>query len=218
MLISIRHKFVLVAMPKCASTALETALKRHCDVSLGGSSSQLKHLPYSMFELHLMPLLRERLGDKAVCEPLSLFREPLEWLFSWYKYRTRPELVDADHRRQKNYSGNVSFAEFLNEHFSKRPAPFARMARQSSFVQNSRGQTDEVTLYRYEDIGALVRDLESRVGKSLALKIKNRSPERSFDMPEAQIREARRVLHREYEIYDAITLREGLAQPPAHEL
>lgn len=211
MLISIRYDFALLAMPKCASTALQSALEGRCDIVFGGTP-QLKHMPYKAYEQYIIPLIAEQFHRPVLCKPMSLFREPLGWLFSWYRYRTRSKLaVIDDGETRKTYTGELSFEQFLNEHFRARPANFARVGRQSQFIESVNGHYDAVTLYRYESLHELIAEIEDRMGRRLKLATQNASPPVGFDLSPALISEARKALALEYEIYERIPNRAGKA-------
>ena len=201
MLISVKHNFILLAMPKCGSTALEAAFGRYAEVKIGGTP-ELKHTNFMALEKYIWPFIEQQYRESPFCEPFSLFREPLEWLFSWYSYRGREELGASD--GAKNYTGEISFSDFLNEHFKKKPASFAKVGRQSAFIENSNGDFDAVTLYRYEDIDFLAEELERRIGRSVPLGRKNISPKRDMELTNDEIVEARTKLRLEYRIYSSI--------------
>lgn len=204
MLISIRYDFALLAMPKCASTALQSALEERCDIVLGGTP-QLKHMPYKVYEQYIIPLIAEQFRRPVLCQPLSLFREPLRWLFSWYSYRTRSKLAGTDEAEtRKTYTGELSFEQFLHEHFRSRPANFAKVGRQSQFIESMNGRYDSVRLYRYENLPELIAEIEDRMGRRMKLATQNASPQVGFELSPAHIAEAQRALALEYEIYDRI--------------
>ncbi|HEX4077735.1 MAG TPA: hypothetical protein VHX61_02520 [Rhizomicrobium sp.] len=207
MLVSMKYNFVFIAIPKCASTAMESALAKYADMRIGGLPS-LKHAPYSAYEAHVLPFIVRQCGVSSPCEPFSIFREPLDWLFSWYRYRTRLQARESD-KNSRMYSGSVSFADFLGEHFKKSPPRFARAGRQSKYIQARSGRLDAVTLYRYEDAEVLAKDLACRIGCAAKLSRENVSPRQSLELPAAQIRQAHAALKVEYEIYCSIPRRGG---------
>ena len=204
MLIFVKCKLVLFLMPKCASTALEESFGKHSEFVIGGSP-RLKHLPLKVYERYVQRLLSRRLGQKDVFERFCLFREPLDWLFSWYRYRTRGEMRENDRSAR-----DVSFTQFLNEHFSAQPSKFARLRLQSTYIESTEGRHDAVTLYRYEDVEALVAEFESRLRKRIAWTHANVSPHAAFDLTPQDVREAQDKLRLEYSIYEKIPVRHPL--------
>lgn len=88
MLVSIEHGFVLLFTPKCASTSLERALHGRMDLVARGP---LKHENYRRYERFYRPLLAQHCEEPL--ETVCVIREPVDWLASWYRYRTRDSLV-----------------------------------------------------------------------------------------------------------------------------
>ena len=85
--------FVLLALPKTASTALERTLAPYATEVVGSPPGQ-KHLPARGF-VHTRTLdLAERGHPRESYELVTMFREPIAWLESWWRYRAR------DHSRQ----------------------------------------------------------------------------------------------------------------------
>lgn len=88
MLISIEHGLVFLSMPKCASTSIEMALQNYMDIVVRGPA---KHTNYRRYERFCRPFL-DQFCKQQKLETVCLIREPLDWLKSWYRYRTRDEL------------------------------------------------------------------------------------------------------------------------------
>ncbi len=42
----------------------------------------------------------------------GVVRDPVEWVVSWYNFRSRPALADSNHKRHSVYTGSMTFAEF----------------------------------------------------------------------------------------------------------
>jgi hypothetical protein len=202
-LIFVKRKLALFLMPKCASTALEESFGTYSEFVIGGSP-RLKHLPLNVYERHIGRLLARRLGKTEVFEKLCLFREPLDWLFSWYRYRMRTKLTGSD-----RHTLDISFAQFLNEHFSASPARHAHILPQSTYVESTEGRYDAMTLYRYEDIMILVAELERRLQARVAWTRVNASPAAAFDLTQREVSEVREKLRAEYAIYESIPVRQN---------
>ena len=77
MLVSLRHRLVLLAMPKCASTSLEAALAGKVDVVISKNPSA-KHTPFRKYDRFLRRYF-ETFTDGPL-EVVSLFRQPEDWL------------------------------------------------------------------------------------------------------------------------------------------
>jgi hypothetical protein len=205
MIISIPHRFVFIAMPKCASTAVERALRPYASVFLGGT--RLKHIKLNDFEDFLEPMLQANSVDVSSFEIYALFREPVSWLHSWWRYRMRPELLREKHAQSRFYTGGVSFDEFVFEYVKKRPAPFAWVGTQEQMITGKGGKLDRVLLFRYEEIETFIHYLENRIGAKLRLEMVNTSPSFDSEIPEAIVQKLRHEKPGDFRIYDAIPQR-----------
>jgi hypothetical protein len=108
-----QHGLLFLAMPKCASTAIEAALEPHGQVVTRGNPG-LKHMHYRGFERFVQPMLRRTGHPRHSYDVVCIFREPVHWLHSWWRYRARPELRRPESVRHANYPGDVSFATFCD--------------------------------------------------------------------------------------------------------
>lgn len=96
MIASVDHGFVLLANPKCASTALESAFGRFTEFTVS-NKPQWKHLSYRQY--------REIFGDyfeRNGCDVFAVVRDPFDLLCSWWRYRQRPMILDPSHPRHAN--------------------------------------------------------------------------------------------------------------------
>lgn len=204
MLISVKHKFVFLSNHKCASSSIISSLKDHSDAVLG-NHFRLRHTPYSDFERFVLPFLEHRIGPEVHDYPVyALFRDPTDWLFSWYRFRSRANIQAKDHPRHEFYTGNVSWAAFLDEVASPKPRPFAHLGRQSHFVLAQDRKTIGPTLFRYENIDQLWATLCDHVGEPLELRRYNVSPPSEHAPNDADRERCRLLLADDYRIYDAI--------------
>ena len=200
MLIAPKRGFVFLAMPKAASTSIETAFLPYSQIVVRGSPS-LKHTTYAQFQHFLQPFLAAQGFPRKSYEVVCAFREPIDWLFSWWRYRSREELADPSRARHHNYTGRISFEQFAYAHIEGKEE-FAKVGRQATFVQPHPGKREVDRVFRYERIDLLVEYLCERVGKEVKLGVSNVSPKRSFDLSEKCHRELREFLEPEYCIYE----------------
>ena len=82
------HDFVLLAMPKCASTSIESALAPYASIVIDRPPSR-KHLGCAGFAKRVAPGLAAEGHPRESYELVTLFREPVAWLESWWRYRFR---------------------------------------------------------------------------------------------------------------------------------
>lgn len=123
------HGFVMLSMPKCASTSLVRSLAKDAEIVLR-VNPRLKHINCKQFHTLMVPVLRRGGYKRDDYELVSLFREPVAWLESWWRYRRRPELAE---KKQDRYTGDQSFEEYVREYLRRenpmrgRPARFVAM-------------------------------------------------------------------------------------------
>ena len=124
------HGFVLLSMPKCASTSLVRSLQGHAELVLR-VNPRLKHMNCRSFHTLMVPVLRSAGYEREDYEVVSLFREPTAWIESWWRYRQRPSLAKVDPAK---YTGDVSFEEFVGKYVDGDPGPGTLRGRPARFV------------------------------------------------------------------------------------
>jgi hypothetical protein len=196
-----KHGFVLLAMPKCASSAIEAAVGQHGMFSL--PRNPLKHMPASVFEELIVPVIEFGGYPRDSYETLSLFREPIDWLHSWWRYRSRSALADPGSPRHGNYTGHVTFEEFT-EAYIRRDADFARLTGQAEFVSDSQGNVCVDRIFRYEQSQDLLHYLTKKLGMETAIDRVNVSPKRDLVISHRARAVLRDALGPEYAIYQAL--------------
>jgi hypothetical protein len=115
--------FVLLALPKTASTSLERALSPHATEVVGAPPAR-KHLPARGFVHTKARELADEGHPRESYELVTMFREPIAWLESWWRYRAR-----EDSRRS---TAEMSFDEFARRYLAgddDAPVPKGRPAR-----------------------------------------------------------------------------------------
>jgi hypothetical protein len=201
MLAAPKYGFVFLAMPKCASTAIESAIRRYCQIQVGGTP-ELKHTNYGSFERWFEPFLANRGHPRESYEVVCVFREPADWLSSWYRYRSR-----RDHRRARNSTRGVSFEQFVRDYVTG-GAPYTPKGSQARFVSRRSGEgIGPDRIYRYEDVAALAQYLSERVGSRIDLDARNVSPGGRPELPGDLDEMLRAHLARDYDIYEHRTVR-----------
>lgn len=121
----LEHGFVLLALPKTASTTLEGALAPYATLVVSSPPGR-KHLPVRGFLHELAPRLEGQGFPRDSYEIVTMFREPVEWLQSWWRYRAR------DGARPGRSTAEMSFEAFASSYVSgddAAPTPRGRPAR-----------------------------------------------------------------------------------------
>jgi hypothetical protein len=115
--------FVLLALPKTASTALERTLSPYATEAVSSPPGR-KHLPARGFVHTKAPELAAQGHPRASYELVCMFREPIAWLESWWRYRAR------DGARLS--SADMTFEEFARAYLvgdDRAPVPQGRPAK-----------------------------------------------------------------------------------------
>lgn len=204
MMASIRFGFVVLSMPKCASTSLQQALTPVCDVRF---KDHMKHVDLAFVEEWVLPMLRACRAPLPFAPRLfCLMRDPIEWLYSWYRYswddEGRPATGGGTSVSRRAYP---EFASFLDAYFSPRPPRVGGVLRQSDFVRGRDGALGRVELFRLESHEAMIAQIEALSGQKLDLKVTNRSrPRRDADLAGIDLADLRRRLAEEYALYESI--------------
>jgi hypothetical protein len=168
MLVFWKENLVLLAVPKTGSTALEGALAPRAAMVLR-DPPQLKHAPCYRYKRFLRPFFVQAGGQTP--ELMAIVRHPVDWLGSWYRYRSRDDL--AGH---PNSTQGISFDDFVLEYCKGDPAPFANVGSQDKFLRINDGEIGVQHLFRYEAWDKVTAFLEDRLQITLTLKRLNVSP------------------------------------------
>lgn len=202
MLISLKKRIVFLSMPKCASTSIESALFPYSDLILTGHPG-IKHINIDGYYRKVKPLVD--ISGKKNLETFCLFREPLEWLQSWYRYRSRPALADPKKPNHKNYTGNITFQDFIISYISGQNDNFSRVGRQSRFVSFKSGVVGVDRIFKMDDKESLNKFLEKRIGKRIEIPKKNSSPSGvQYQLDKSIKKQAIEFLSDEYEIFESL--------------
>lgn len=176
MLISLKHRFVFLCTPKCASNSIEAMLKPHAEIHLLGSP-QVRHTNVRQFERHLRPYLDEVTSENDF-ELVAVIREPVAWLHSWYRFRARKSLRGGSN---KNSTAHLSFSEFVTAFLSTDSRPeFANVGSQLDFLHDANGSVGVDRLYAYDNLADLEAYFSKLVGAQLSMRAINVSPTRVY--------------------------------------
>ncbi|MEM1159949.1 MAG: gamma-glutamyl kinase [Pseudomonadota bacterium] len=196
MMVSLKHRLVILAMPKCASTSLEAALRDQMDVIISRTPAA-KHTPYRKFDRFLRRYL-ETYTDGPL-EVMCLFREPLDWLGSWWRYRNRDGLSDPARSAR-----NMSFDAFVTAYLDGTDGP-ASVGSQARFVTDKDGRIGPDRMFRHDHFLAACTYLQDRLKVQIDPGHLNQSPSHGdMELSDAVRARAQRKLKREFEIYAEI--------------
>ena len=200
MLLAPGKGFVFLAATKCGSTSIETAFMPHSQIILQNPPN-IKHANYAGFQRFLQPFLASAGFPRESYEVVCAFREPIDWLSSWWRYRSRAQLANPANPRHRNYTGDMSFEQFARAYIEGN-AQFVQVGRQAKFVRPSPGGAEVDRIFRYDRLDLLIDFLCEKVGKEVEVGSANTSPERSSSLSEECDIELREFLAPEYRIYE----------------
>lgn len=205
MLVSTQHRFVFLANHKCASSSIAAALGPYCNL-FAERDYRLRHANFAHYQQFILPFLEAMVGAEVrEYKVYCLFREPVDWLFSWYRFRMREELVSE----QMKYTGNIDWRVFMEEAFKERAAPYANLPAQHRFVKGLDGTADGLTIFRYDEIDLFVDALTRQIGEPLKIYNWNVSPVLDFRPSEKDRKRCRDELVEDYAVYDVVGRREN---------
>ncbi|MBS1303742.1 gamma-glutamyl kinase [Loktanella sp. SALINAS62] len=168
MLVFWKQNLVFLAVPKTGTTAIEGALAPKAAMVLHDPPT-IKHAPVYRYRRFFKPLFVQAGGKEP--EVMAVVRNPIDWLGSWYRYRSRDDL-----NGHPNSTRDISFDDFVLEYCKGKPADFANVGSQAKFVLDGDGNLGVDHLFRYEDQARLIAFLEHRLDTTIDLKQLNVSP------------------------------------------
>lgn len=179
-----RARLAMLSQPKTGTTALEKALSLRASMTIHGPP-ELKHVSYRGFMRDFAPMIESHTGLKrSEYLIVAAMREPIDWLGSWYRYRTRGKLLKKNHPRSRNYTGEISYEEFIRQVCSSavdKPS-YAEVKTPSWVSLAHRDCVGVDRLFPYEDLSGLYALIEERSGKSPEPDQLNVSPEMDLSL------------------------------------
>jgi hypothetical protein len=155
---SFKSGFVFVANTRTASSTIHHLLVPDGDVIFYRPSFG-KHFTF--------PQIARRARAMVGCEIDALFtfgvvREPISWLYSWYKFRKRDALKrSAAAERVNAIPDDVSFSGFVEEASGTCPPPFARIPPQSRYFRDDRGRIRVRFIAPYDKLADSMRAISA---------------------------------------------------------
>ncbi len=183
-----------MAIPKTGTTALEGFLAPRADIVMR-NPPEMKHMPVYRYKRFFIPLL-ERTGVTGL-ETMAIVREPIDWLGSWYKYRSRDEL-----KGQANSTAEMSFDDFIKGYLRNKKPPFADVGSQAKFAADGDNPNGITHLFRYENMKAAIEFLNKRLAVNIVLARKNVSPPREFHLSPGVEARLRRKYEAEFTLWE----------------
>lgn len=165
------HRFVLLAMPKCASTSIESALAPYASLVIDRPPSR-KHLGCSGFAKRVAPVLAADGHPRESYELVTMFRDPIAWLESWWRYRAR--LDDGS----DNSTHDLTFERFARQYVDGDPSAPTPRGRPAQFLTVD-GVVEVDRVFAVERPEAWVRWFSDRLGTEVSVERRNVSDARA---------------------------------------
>ncbi|MGX9353889.1 gamma-glutamyl kinase [Roseobacteraceae bacterium S113] len=208
MLVFWKERLTFLAVPKTGTTAFETALAPRADMVIA-NPPELKHAPIYRYNRFFRPMF-EKQGALDM-ETLAIIREPISWLSSWFRYRSRPFM--AGH---PNSTAGMSFDAFVQAYCKGERPGFADVGSQAKFLEPRPNGTAITHLFRYDDQPRLIRFLEERLSVTLELGRENVSPVCETPLSEQAEKKLRRKHAAEFELFESVP--DGGLHAPLHNV
>lgn len=197
MLVFWKQRIVLLAVPKTGTTALEQALLPHASAAILDPPGQ-KHVSAQGYRNRLSNFFEQR--GKRPMELVAVMREPVDWLGSWYRYRSRPQLDG-----KPNSTAGLSFDTFVEAWLRDDKPAYAEVGSQANFLTDDQGKLAVDRLYRYDRIENLVRFMEDRLDTSLDISRANVSPKGPVELSDAMRNRLMREAAAEFALWDSLS-------------
>tara|TARA_Y100000296_G_scaffold80962_1_gene107209 strand:+ start:1210 stop:1779 length:570 start_codon:yes stop_codon:yes gene_type:complete len=188
-------------MTKAASTSIESELSNFFNISISGEHI-VKHINFRNYESKVLPMLSNFVSTERI-ETMCIIREPVSWVRSWYKYRSRESILQTG--KKNNYCGHLTFEQFVLEYMkpSKRES-FANLNTQWDFVKDKNNELGINHLFKYDELDTFKNFVEKRIGKSLTIPSLNVSPNVDSDLSAETSKKLKRYLAKDIELYEGI--------------
>ncbi len=197
MLVFWKEKLAFMATPKTGSTAYQEALRDRADIVVSDPTT-LKHTTIQRYNRFFRPMFAVAGADDI--KTLAVMREPIEWLGSWYRFRSRP-FLDGN----PNSTAQMSFDEFALAYCQGDRPSFAAVGSQAKFLTGPKGADHMDYLFRYDDQDTLIAFLKDRLEVDFALNRRNVSPKKELSLDPKTERKLRRKLSAEYALWDGLS-------------
>ncbi|MCB1518404.1 MAG: hypothetical protein KDJ19_12410 [Hyphomicrobiaceae bacterium] len=162
MLVFDQIRLVFLANPKTGTTSFEQMYRKYANIEL--SDALPKHIRFNNFRNHHRKLARKY-------EVVTTVRDPVDTLFSWYRYRSRPLILGTE-----NSTAGISFEAFFEEWCKDQPAPYADVSTSVAFVTNRNGRTYRaLKVFRYESSPSVIDYVGAKLGVESKALVKNKS-------------------------------------------
>ncbi|AML52923.1 sulfotransferase family 2 domain-containing protein [Falsihalocynthiibacter arcticus] len=194
MLVFWKQKLVFLAVPKTGTSAIEEALGPIADMRIT-NPPMFKHMPLVRFNTYIKPFILENFDVEI--ETVAVVRNPIDWLGSWYRYRSRPDLAG-----NPNSTAGMSFDTFVEGYLKNKKPAHSNVGSQAIFVSRHNGPIGVTHLFQYEQLDKLIEFLEARLNIGISLARTNQSPKGSVVLSSEMEERLRRKRTEEFAVWE----------------
>lgn len=202
--LSIKYGFAFLCVPKCASTSIEAALNDSSDIRFSGNP-HLKHMNARDFNAIILSYIQSKISEAKI-ESFCVMRNPTDWVFSWYRFRQRDVLKNPSHPGAANYTGDMSFDEFVAAYLQKKNKPdFANITTQRNFFLMPDGSIGVDNVFSMDRLDLVAEFISTKTGKQAKLSVKNTSAPSNFLLDKALEEKLYEFLKLDYSIFEQVS-------------
>lgn len=174
MMIFIQKSIVLFATPKTGSTSFHNALAAKAEICFA-KTGFYKHISPRRFDQTFKSFIETI--SPAPLTKIAVVREPIEWLHSWYRYRSRDSALGS-----QASTSDISFDQFVEAYLGDNRPAFANIASQSKFLTTESSELAVDQLWSFTALNDLALFLSLQIGHEFTLPSANVSPKLTFEL------------------------------------
>ncbi len=195
MLVFYKERLAFLSVPKTGSTAYHTALGARADLVVTGPP-ELKHAPVRRFDRFFQNMYRKMYDTEM--EIMAVVREPIDWLGSWYRFRSREDRIGHPHSTR-----DLSFDEYVRAYMQNPRPGFADVGSQSQFFRTRNNGVGATHIFKYEHQDKILSFLQDRLQMDISLPRENVSPPGDLTLSTETERKFRSKHAEEFATHDA---------------
>ena len=168
-----KPRLALLSTTKTGSTSLERVLGKRASIAVR-FPPKLKHMTYRRFMKDIHPLIEHGCGyERTDYEVVTVMREPVSWLQSWYRYRRRPSANRS--------TGDMSYEEFILDYLKAKPPAYAAVGNQLGMYKMGKAIGVD-RIFPYESFDKFEAWLSERIGEEISLPKANISEKEPIEL------------------------------------
>ncbi|WP_298934977.1 sulfotransferase family 2 domain-containing protein [uncultured Ruegeria sp.] len=195
MLVFYKERLAFLSVPKTGSTAYHSALRDRADLVVAGPP-ELKHAPVRRYDRFFQNMFRKMYDTEM--EIMAVVREPIDWLGSWYRFRSRQDRVGHPHSTR-----DMTFDEFVRAYMQNPRPEFADVGSQSQFFRTRSNGFGATHVFKYENQDKILTFLQDRLNVDITLPRENVSPPGDLSLTEETSRKFRSKHAAEFTTHDS---------------